>query len=244
MKVVRVLMANKQFAAAVGVVLVAVGAFPGSPGRSLLDRIVTSPPTSVVAAPAAPAPTVPFSPPLSRTPDLAGPTTAAAPTTPGPPLEPPPAGPPEAPAACAADVLADAIESVRGPLGEATGKPIPGESVEKLAAIAAGCSDADPTVPVLDLALELAALAPDPGLDPVDLPDLPAIGDLPIPKPVIGALKPVAEPIRTGCQNLAVIAVVFIVLPPAFYLPFSSSDLIQFLGPATALCALFDEDPS
>ena len=237
--------ANKHFASVLAVLLVVLAAFPGSPARSLLDDIVSTEPsptatpvtTGVPAArpPLAGGNVTPFAPP--RAPDG-----VAAPTPP-PLVEPsklPPAAPLEPPPVCSTDALADALDQLRGPLADALGQPVPGRSVRKLAAISTGCSDDDPTTAVLDLALELAALVPPTGLDQIDLPDLPGF-DLPVPPELVDVLAPLAPGIREGCSNLATIALVFVVLPPALSLPFSQSDLIQFIGPATALCALFDE---
>ena len=106
------------------------------------------------------------------------------------------------------------LDQVRGPLTDLLGQPVPGASLRKLAAISAGCSTADPTTAVLDLALELAAFVPPTGLDQIDLPDLPGI-DIPVPPEVIDLLEPLAPAIREGCANLATVAVLFVVLPPA-----------------------------
>ena len=237
--------ANKHFASVLAVLLLVLAAFPGSPARSLLDDIVSSgpPPTTTPETgstpPVRPAVRPPAIIPFERPPAPEG---IAAPTP--PPLVDPgelPAGAPlEPPPVCATDALADALDQLRGPLADVLGQPVPGRSVRKLAAISAGCSDDDPTIAVLDLALELAELVPPTGLDRIDLPDLPGL-DLPVPPELVDALAPLAPAIREGCSNLATIALVFVVLPPAINLPFSQSDLIQFIGPATALCALFDE---
>jgi hypothetical protein len=240
--------ANKHYASVLAVLLLVLAAFPGSPARSLIQDIVSGEPapTAPVAAPAAglPAPLPALGPGAlpSFTPATPGPDPAR-PSAPAlvDPLDLPPAEPlPPAPV-CGTDAVADLLDEVRGPLSELLGQPVPGASVRKLAAIATGCGDADPTTAVLDLALEVAAFVPPTGLDLIDLPDLPGF-DIPAGPELAGLLAPLAPAIREGCANLATIALVFVVLPPAFSLPFAQSDLIQFLGPATSLCALFDEE--
>jgi hypothetical protein len=237
--------ANKHFAAVLAVLLAVLVASPGSPARSLIDDIVSSGPPATTAPVAAGIPPVAPSAPTFGpfAPSASPPTTApAAPLTPPlvDPAELPPATPLDPPPVCATDALADALDQVRGPLSDLLGQPVPGASLRKLAAVSTGCSDADPTTAVLDLALELAAFVPPTGLDQIDLPDLPGI-DIPAGPELVELLAPLAPGIREGCSNLATVAVLFVVLPPALDLPFSQSDLVQFLGPATAVCALFDE---
>lgn len=235
--------ANKHFATVLGALLVVLVAFPGSPARSLVEDIVSSGPPAVVAPTAPPAADLPVITPaggLTFTPP-APPASGPAPAAPlVDPLQLPPDEPLPPPPVCSTDALADALDQVRGPLSELLGLPVPGASIRKLAAISVGCSEADPTSAVLDLALEVAAFVPPTGIPPIDLPDLPGI-DLPVGPEVVDLLAPIAPGIREGCAQLATVALVFVVLPPAFSLPFSQSDLIQFLGPATSLCALFDE---
>ncbi len=242
--------ANKHFASVLAVLLVVLAGFPGSPARSLIQDIVSGGPPS--AAPVvAPAADLPVSSPsfgVGSPPSFAPVTSAIDPAPPQPPalvdpLELPPAEPIAPPPVCSTDAFADVLDQVRSPLTDLLGQPVPGASVRTLAAIATGCSDASPTTAVLDLALEVAAFVPPTGLDTIDLPDLPGF-DVPAGPEVAEILAPLAPAIRDGCANLATIALVFVVLPPAFSLPFSQSDLIQFLGPATSLCALFDEGAS
>lgn len=59
---------------------------------------------------------------------------------------------------CASDVVTDAADDARGRAEAVLGVPLPGSGLGDLAAIAAGCSNADPTGPVLSFALELAGL--------------------------------------------------------------------------------------
>lgn len=237
---------NQHFAAVLALLLVVLAAFPGSPARSLVEDIVSSP-TPVAAPTTAPAVGLPVITPsggLTFTPSpppTGGP--ALAPPVLVDPLELPPDEPLPPPPVCSTDALADVLDQVRAPLSELLGLPVPGASIRKLAAISVGCSEADPTSAVLDLALEVAAFVPPTGIPPIDLPDLPGI-DIPAGPEVVDLLAPLAPGIREGCSQLATVALVFVVLPPAFSLPFSQSDLIQFLGPATSLCALFDEDGS
>ncbi len=237
---------NKHFASVLALLLVVLAAFPGSPARSLVEDIVsTGPPVAApVAQPAADLPVVTPSGGLSFTPSaapIAGPPAAPSPPTLVDPLELPPSEPLPPPPVCSTDALADVLDEVRGQLTTVLGLPVPGAAIRKLAAISTGCSEADPTTALLDLALEVAAFVPPTGLPPIDLPDLPGI-DIPAGPELIDLLAPLAPGIREGCAQLATVALVFVVLPPAFSLPFAQSDLIQFLGPATALCALFDED--
>jgi hypothetical protein len=240
------LKANKHFASLLGVLLLVLAAFPGSPARSLIQDIVSGGPAPAPAS-AAPATDLPAPLPALGPGNLpfppAAPVDAAAPPTPPAlvdPLELPPAEPLAPPPVCGTDAVADLLDQVRAPLSDLLGQSVPGASVRKLAAIATGCSEAAPTTAVLDLALEVAAFVPPTGLDLIDLPDLPGI-DIPAGPELAAVLAPLAPAIREGCANLATIALVFVVLPPAFSLPFAQSDLIQFLGPATSLCALFDE---
>jgi hypothetical protein len=157
---------------------------------------------------------------------------------------PPAASPPPARPPCSTDAVADIVDQIRAPLGAALGSPAPGESIRDLAAIAAGCSTDDPSGPVLSLALELAALVPDLGLAPIDLPDLPPIPPVDLPGEVVAALGPVADQIRDGCGTASLLAVVLAVLPPAANLPFSGSDLAQLAAPLSVFCGLFDEASS
>jgi hypothetical protein len=238
---------NRHFAAVLALLLVVLAAFPGSPARSLVEDIVSSSPTPIAAPTTAPAIDLPVITPsggLSFTPSPP-PAGSPAPAPPAlvDPLELPPDEPLPPPPVCSTDALADVLDDLRAPLSELLGLPVPGASIRKLAAISAGCSEADPTSAVLDLALEVAAFVPPTGVPPIDLPDLPGI-DIPAGPEIVELLAPLAPGIREGCSQLATVALVFVVLPPAFSLPFSQSDLIQFLGPATSLCALFDQGAS
>lgn len=242
----RALALNRQFAAVLAVLLLALLVFPGSPGRSLLDDMAAaSGPmpqatpsttvsretlTSVVAGIVDDLPQTP--PPSTATTD-AGPAGPPA-TLPSAPEEPPPP-------ACATDAATDVYDQVQGPAQDALGQPLPGRSVHDLAAIAAGCSDADPTGAVLNLVLDLAALVPDSGIAPVPLPGLPNVPVPPVPDEVVDALRPLAGPIRDGCANLAVVALLLAILPAAAHLPVRGSDLAQLIGPASSVCAVFDE---
>lgn len=236
--------ANRHFVGGLAVLLVILVAFPGSPVRALVADVVGVVPTPTPAVASPPAPASGSLPPLrTAEPSLpvgpGEPPAGGAGPAPGGSVELPPAPPDEPPPMCDTDAVADALDQLRAPLSEAIGLPVPGSSVRKLAAIASGCSEDDPTVAVLDLALELAAFVPPTGLAPIDLPDLPGV-EVPLPPGTAELLAPLAPAIRDGCANLATIALVMVVLPPALSLPFSQSDLIQFLGPATSLCALFD----
>ncbi len=238
----RALTRNRQFVAGLIVLLLAVAFFPGSPARPLLSGLDGGAPADV-AGPLAPEPTsgntvepgvidgVTTLPPVA--PD-AGPQSFPAP----PPQAPPAPKPP-----CSTDAVADLVDTLRGPLTEALGAPAPGQSIRDLAAIAAGCSDADPSGPVLNLALEFAAVVPDLGLPPIDLPDLPGIPPIDLPPSVVEALGPVADQVRDGCGTLSLLAVVLAVAPPAANLPFTGSDLAQFVAPISTFCSLFDEAP-
>lgn len=244
------LAANKQFTTVLAVLLLVLAAFPGSPARSLLDDIVGGGPAPVsLSSPVSteapgtgldlPAPDLVPTGAIDAVPPPAD----AAPPAPPALIDPsllPPADPLPPPPVCSTDAVADMLDQVRAPLGDLLGAPAPGAAIRKLAAISAGCSEDDPTGPLLDLALELGPLVPDTGIDVIDLPDLPGI-DLPVPPELVDVLAPLAPGIREGCANLATVAVLFVVLPPAFNLPFSQSDLIQLVGPATSICALFDE---
>lgn len=235
---------NKHFASVLAVLLVVLAAFPGSPARSLIEDIVSTSPPATTAPVAPPAPTLPVVTPsggLSFTPSVTPPANPPAPPALVDPLELPPSEPLPPPPVCSTDALADVLDEVRGQLTAALGLPVPGAAIRKLAAISTGCSEANPTSAVLDLALEVAAFVPPTGIPPIDLPDLPGI-DIPAGPELVDLLAPLAPGIREGCSQLATVALVFVVLPPAFSLPFSQSDLIQFLGPTTALCALFDEE--
>lgn len=240
--------ANKQFIIPVAVLLLAVVFFPGGGGRG--DRIVSAAPDAAPTQPTVaqpPAETPIDLPAVLEVIEAFSPGPAPAPPAPDdddftPGFLPPATPIPPAPS-CSTDAVADIVDSVRDPLSTALGQPVPGEALRDLAAIAAGCSGADPAGPTLDLALEIVSLSPDLGLPTVPVPQLPGLPVLPVPQEVVDALGPVADPIRTGCSNLATIALILVVLPPAAHLPFKSADLIQFLAPASSLCSLFDQAP-
>ena len=59
---------------------------------------------------------------------------------------------------CPTDVVAAAADDARARVGEVLGVDVPGSGLADLAAIAAGCSNADATGPLLAFALELGAL--------------------------------------------------------------------------------------
>src|SRR5690606_33581653 len=131
-------------------------AAPGSPARALFEQIVDQGPAPAAGAPTTSTSTPP--PALTAGPSApvsdAGPGPAPAPTAPEPPalVDPVglPAGPdPEPPPVCSTDAMADAIDSVRGPLGELLGTAVPGAAIRDLAAISAGCSEEDPTGAVI-----------------------------------------------------------------------------------------------
>lgn len=246
-RLANVLTANKQFVIAVAVVLLAVFVFPGGGNDDNDNAFRTGPKpagssTTVVTAPETTEVAVPLADALREVFEAFVPTPPSPPSNDDytPPSVPPPAPLPPQPV-CSTDAAADIVDSVRGPLAGIIGQPIPGKALRDLAAIAAGCSTQDPTIPTLDLAIELVSLAPDLGLPTVPVPQLPGLPAIPVPDEVIDALGPVADPIKAGCENLALIALLLVVLPPAAHLPFKSADLIQFLAPASTLCALFDE---
>lgn len=243
----RALVLNRQFAAFLAVLLLALVAFPGSPGRSLLDDMAAAsgplpqadPPTTVSRETLTSVVTgivdsFDQTPPPSTTTTVGGPAGPPA-TLPRPPEEPPPP-------ACATDAATSVYDQVQGPAQDALGQPLPSRSVHDLAAIAAGCSDADPTGAVLNLALDLAALVPDSGIAPIPLPGLPNVPVPPVPQEVVEALSPLAGPIKEGCANLAVVALLLAILPAAAHLPVRGSDLAQLIGPASSVCAVFDEE--
>jgi len=245
----RAVVLNRQFSAALAVLLVALLAFPGSPGRSVFDEVASAatpftPPTAttitisrealtdIVTSIAQPPPSPPVTSSAEAPLALPGPSA----TPPAAPEEPPPA-------ACTTDAVVDVYDQVQGPVAGALGQPLPGRSVRQLAAIAAGCSDDDPTGAVLNLLLDLVVLVPDTGIDPVPLPRLPTVPLPDVPPEVIEALAPIAGPIRDGCANLAVVALLLAILPPAANLPVRGSDLAQLIAPASSVCAVFDEGP-
>lgn len=238
---------NRHFAAFVAAIAIPLLFFPGSPAAIFLIGESTPTPVLTTNAPA----------PRPSTPDIVGPpvrtqTRAADPSSSSPTSIPepiaeifddlvlPPAGPPVPDVPCDTDAVVETADTIRASLAGIAGSPIPGESIEDLAELAAGCSDSSEAEVVLNLALEIATYVPDLGLPIIDLPDLPALPDLPIPAEAIAALGPVAEQIRTGCQQLGTVTLVLVIAPPAFHLPFTQSDLIQFLAPANAVCGYFD----
>ncbi|MEX0875634.1 MAG: hypothetical protein WD646_14465 [Actinomycetota bacterium] len=240
----RGLIDNKQFVAIVLLGVLTVAFVRGEPAPSLLAGGEAGGGAPTVAAAATPTPEEirdavddlidAVSPPVVGGADDFG----------SPPGLPPAPPEPPAPTCASTDPIRDIYEQVQGPLSAALGAPAPGKALLTLAEIAAGCSDADPTGAVLDLALEFAPLVPDLGIPPIDLPDVPGVPPLPVPPEVVDALGPLSGAIRDGCSNLALISLVLIVLPPAIQSPIGSSDLIQFLAPASALCGLFDEEPA
>lgn len=156
-------------------------------------------------------------------------------------VKPPPPEPaaPEPP--CSTDVAVALAAQIRARLADVAGTPLPGDTIEEVADFAAGCSDKTEAEVVLDVALELLAYVPDAGLPHVDLPNLPPLPQLPIPPEVIDALGPASGVFKEGCGQLGTVALLLLILPPAANLPVSQGDLIQFLAPANALCALFDD---
>lgn len=237
---------NRHFAAFVAAIGIPLLFFPGSPAAIFL------------IGEASPTPVLTTDSPVSQTsvPDIVGPPVrtdapsaapASTPTSiPAPIAELfedlvlPPAAPPVPEVPCDTDMAVETADTVRASLAGIVGSPIPGDSIEDLAELAAGCSDSTEAEVVLNLALEIATYVPDLGLPVIDIPDLPSLPDLPIPAEALAALGPVAEQIRSGCQQLGTVTLVLVIAPPAFHLPFTQSDLIQFLAPANALCGYFD----
>ncbi len=231
---------NKHFIALLVIVVLALTVAAGTPGR----RFVTgsagtgtpAPPAPAVALPSLEASGVPDSgvlaPPM---PDPVPPAAA------GGELVLPPEEPPPPPKVCSTDAVTALNDEVRASLTGLLGTlRVPGESLNELIKLAAGCSDADPTTVMLDVALDFSESIPDLGLPFIDIPDLPAIPPLPadLLRP---ALAPLEDTIKDGCSQVATVALVLVIAPPAFQIPLAQSDIIQFLAPVSAFCAIFDD---
>jgi hypothetical protein len=162
----------------------------------------------------------------------AGTTTVDLPGTPTPPDVPAPT--------CPTSVASDAYEQVVDPISAASGRALPRDNVRLLAEIAAGCSNESATTPVIGLALDLARLLPDSGLEPVDLSAVPYVEAPALPPAVIDALGPIADPIRDGCANVSLLGILVAVVPGAAHIPVRGSDLGRALAPAESLCAQFE----
>lgn len=151
---------------------------------------------------------------------------------------------PSAPAApateCPTAAGSDAYESVADPIAEAIGERVPRDNLRLLAEIAAGCSTATPTTPLLGLALDLARLVPSTGLPQQDLSAIPPIAAPQLPAPVIDALAPLNEQIMEACGNVGLLGVIVAVVPSTAGIPVNGSELADLLVPAQTLCAQFE----
>lgn len=141
---------------------------------------------------------------------------------------------------CPTDQASDAYDSVAGPVSEAMGQSLPADNLRVLAEVAAGCSAESPTTPLIGLALDIARLLPDTGLEPVDLQVIPSVDAPLLPQPVIDALAPLAEPIGEACGGVGLLGVLLAVLPGAANVPVHGQDLADALRPAQSLCAQFE----
>ncbi|MEN3272789.1 MAG: hypothetical protein V7636_1550 [Actinomycetota bacterium] len=142
---------------------------------------------------------------------------------------------------CPTSVANDAYEQVSDPVSAALGKPLPRDNVRMLAEIGAGCSNESAATPVIGLALDLSRLVPNTGIPAVPLTGaVPDVSAPTIPPAIIDALGPIADPIREGCANVALIGVLIAVLPGAAQLPIYGSDLAKAIVPADTLCAQFE----
>jgi hypothetical protein len=142
---------------------------------------------------------------------------------------------------CPTSVASDAYEQVSDPVSAALGKPLPRDNVRMLAEIGAGCSNESAATPVIGLAVDISRLVPDTGVPAIPLtgvvPDLSAPA---IPPAVIDALGPIADPIREGCANVALLGVLIAVIPGAAHVPLYGSDIAKVIVPADTLCAQFE----
>jgi hypothetical protein len=142
---------------------------------------------------------------------------------------------------CPTSVANDAYEQVSDPISAALGQQLPRDNVRVLAEIGAGCSNESAATPVIGLALDLSRLVPATGVPAVPLTGVvPEVSAPAIPPAVIDALGPIADPIREGCANVALIGVLIAVLPGAAQLPIYGSDLAKAIVPADTLCAQFE----
>jgi len=151
-----------------------------------------------------------------------------------------PRTPPVPAPTCTTDQASDAYETISDPIAAAIGESLPRDNLRVLAEIAAGCSGATPTTPLLGLALDIARLVPSTGLDPVDLSAIPAVEAPAIPQPIIDALAPLEPQIQEACGNVGLMGVVMAVVPSTAGIPVHGSDLSDVLVPAQTLCAQFE----
>ena len=135
----------------------------------------------------------------------------------------------------------DAYEQVSDPVSVALGKSLPRDNVRLLAEIGAGCSNESPGTPVIGLALDISRLVPDTGVPAVPLGGVvPDVSAPTIPPAVIDALGPLADPIRDGCADVALMGILISVIPGAAHVPLYGSDIAKAIVPAQTLCTQFE----
>lgn len=152
-----------------------------------------------------------------------------------------PTPPPVPNPTCPTDVANDAYDSVAGPLGAAIGQQLPQDHLRVLTQIAAGCSNASATTPLIGIALDIGRLVPSTGLPNQDLSAIPAVELPPLPSAVVDALEPLREQIMEGCGTVGLLGVLLAVFPGTIGAPISGSDLADALVPAQSLCKNFEE---
>ena len=148
---------------------------------------------------------------------------------------------PEVPA-CPSEAARGAADDLRAQVADAVGRPIQGDALGDLAAIAAGCSTESPTGPVLRLALELARLAPETGLPPVETPSvpLPVPPEAPVPPEVVAALAPAEAVILEACGAIGMLGLLVGLVPGAAGVELYDSNAITVVGYGAALCSQFE----
>lgn len=167
-------------------------------------------------------------------------TTSGPPATPAPnpPLaSPPPAivpgEDPPAPSPCNAQAALDGIDKALKSADTLTGGVVPANNLSTLIAIAAKCSDNDPTLTLVGLLNELGQGLPDLGL-----PGLPILPPLTLPQPLLDLLKPLGVFTEPVCQQLGTAGTLLLVTAGSYPEPLAStmSNLaFEALGPCTQL---------
>jgi hypothetical protein len=129
--------------------------------------------------------------------------------------------------------VVDGISNALDSADTLTGGVVPSNNLSTLVAMAAKCSDADPTLTLVGLFTELGQGLPDLGI-----PGLPLLPGLTLPKPLVdllGSLGALTEPV---CGQLGTIGTVLLIGSGSYPEPVASTMsniAFDLLGPCTQL---------